>query len=91
MWNGGTLLGALAANLAPALRTGGLDFAMVAVFISMIGSSIRKGSDWVAVGLAVLVALAVRSLVGGHWHLFAAGLLVPLTISFFNGGLKDAD
>jgi 4-azaleucine resistance transporter AzlC len=85
-WNGATLVGGVVANLVPALGTGGLDFAMVAVFISMIGSSIRKGADWVAVGLSILVAFAVHTFMGGYWHLFAAGLLVPLVMSTRSGG-----
>ena len=85
-WNGATLVGGVAANLVPALGTGGLDFAMVAVFISMIGSSIRKGADWVAVGLSILVAFVIHTFMGGYWHLFAAGLLVPLVISTSSGG-----
>jgi predicted branched-subunit amino acid permease len=71
----------MVANVMPSLGTGGLDFAMVAVFVSMIASSIRKRSDWVAIGLAVLVAFTVHNFMGGYWHLFAAGILVPLIMS----------
>jgi 4-azaleucine resistance transporter AzlC len=88
-WNVGTLIGAVAANIMAVPGTSGLDFAMVAVFISMVGASIRKKSDWAAVTLAAVLAVIVRSAVGGYWHLFAAGLLVPLAVSFFNGEQAD--
>jgi 4-azaleucine resistance transporter AzlC len=91
MWNGATLVGGVVANLVPAVGTGGLDFAMVAVFISMIGSSIRKRADWLAIGLSILVAFAVHTIMGGYWHLFAAGLLVPLVMSAGSGGVENAD
>jgi len=77
VWNGGTLAGALAGKLTASLHTGGLDFAMVAVFISMVGSSIRRRADWFAIGLSIVAALIVYTAAGGYWHLFAAGLLVP--------------
>jgi len=77
VWNVGTLLGALAGKWTAALDTGGLDFAMLAVFISMVGSSIRRKADWFVIGLSTAVALLTFILAGGYWHLFAAGLLVP--------------
>jgi 4-azaleucine resistance transporter AzlC len=81
VWNVGTLLGALAGKWTAALDTGGLDFAMLAVFISMVGSSIRRRADWFVIGLSIITALLVFTLAGGYWHLFAAGLLVPLAAS----------
>jgi len=79
VWNTGTLLGALAGRWTEALSTGGLDFAMIAVFISMVGSSIRRKGDWFVIVLSVVVALITFRTVGGYWHLFAAGLLMPMT------------
>ena len=81
VWNSGTLLGALAGRWTGSLHTRGLDFAMLAVFISMVGSSIRRDADWFVIGLSTVTALLVFSLAGGYWHLFAAGLLVPLGAS----------
>jgi 4-azaleucine resistance transporter AzlC len=77
VWNGGTLMGAIAGKWTTAINTDGLDFAMVAVFISMVGSSIRRKADWFVIGLSTAVALMTFVLAGGYWHLFAAGLLVP--------------
>ena len=81
VWNSGTLLGALAGRWTAALPTEGLDFAMLAVFISMVGSSIRRHADWFVIGLSSVTALLVFSQAGSYWHLFAAGLLVPLGAS----------
>lgn len=85
VWNTGTLLGGLAGKWASAIDTAGLDFAMLAVFISMVGSSVRRRADWLVVGLSVVTALLVYSAAGGYWHLFAAGLLVPLAGSTLFG------
>lgn len=81
VWNTGTLAGALAGHLTRSLPSEGLDFAMVAVFIAMVGSSINKFADWLVIGLSVAVALTVYLLTGGYWHLFAAGLMAPLLVS----------
>jgi len=84
VWNGGTLVGALAGKWATALDTGGLDFAMLAVFISMVGSSIRRRADWFVIGLSIVTALLVFTMARGYWHLFIAGLLVPfVTVTIF--------
>ncbi len=80
-WNVGTLVGAVAGKWTAALNTGALDFAMPAVFISMVGSSIRRETDWFVIGLSIVTALLAFTLAGGHWHLFAAGLLVPFVAS----------
>ena len=87
VWNTGTLLGAAAGRWARSLPSEGLDFAMVAVFIAMVGSSVRKSADWFAVGLSGVVAVAVFRFAGGYWHLFAAGLLAPLAAALIE---KDA-
>jgi len=81
VWNGGTLIGALAGRWTTTQDTGGLDFAMLAVFISMVGSSLKRKADWFVIGLSVATAVVVYSLLAGYWHLFIAGLLVPLTVS----------
>ncbi|MGD8353094.1 MAG: AzlC family ABC transporter permease [Pseudomonadota bacterium] len=77
VWNSGTLLGALAGTWTARLDTNGLDFAMVAVFISMVGSSIRKKEDWFVISFSVVTAILVFALAGGYWHLFATGLAIP--------------
>jgi 4-azaleucine resistance transporter AzlC len=81
IWNTGTLLGALAGKWTARLETAGLDFAMVAVFISMIGSSIRRKEDWYVVGLTVVAAILVFAWTGGYWHLFIAGLAAPAAVA----------
>ena len=80
-WNAGTFLGAAAGKWTAATRIEGLDFAMLAVFISMIGSSIRKPGDWGVIAASSIVALSVSGLAGGYWHLFAAGLTIPAAAS----------
>jgi predicted branched-subunit amino acid permease len=63
------------------LDAGGLDFAMVAVFTAMVGSSLKKAVDWFVVVLSAVIALIVFRFAGGYWHLFTAGLLAPLAAS----------
>ena len=82
VWNTGTLLGALAGTWTARLETAGLDFAMVAVFISMVGSSIRRKEDWYVIGFTVMTAVLVFTLAGGYWHLFVAGLAVPYIVVY---------
>ena len=82
-WNIGTLIGALAGRWTSALNVEGLDFAVLAVFISMIGASIRKWEDWVVIASSGLVALAVSQVAAGYWHLFIAGLSVPMALSWY--------
>jgi 4-azaleucine resistance transporter AzlC len=88
VWNTGTLVGAFAGKWANTLDTGGLDFAMLAVFISMVGSSVRRRADWFVIGLSIVTALLVFTKAGGYWHLFAAGLLVPFVASILTGSQK---
>ena len=57
---------------------------MVAVFVAMVGSSLEKAADWFVVGFSILIALFVYRLAGDYWHLFAAGLLAPLAVSFLS-------
>lgn len=83
VWNTGTFVGAAAGQIARSLDAGGLDFAMVAVFVAMVGSSLKKVSDWLVVGFSVLIAIIVYRFAGGYWHLFAAGLMTPLAICLF--------
>lgn len=82
VWNGGTLLGTLAGKWTVSVDTGGLDFAMVAVFISMVGSSIRRRMEWFVIGVSAVAALLVFTLAGGYWHLFISGLIVPFIAAF---------
>lgn len=91
VWNTGTILGALAGTWMTSLPTEGLDFAMLAVFISMVGSSVRRGVDIFVVGASFLAAPLVFRWTGGYWHLFAAGLLVPLAATAFFAGSGDED
>lgn len=86
VWNTGTLAGALIGGLLVSLPAEGLDFAMLAVFISMVGSSVRSRADWSVIALALLAAPVVQKLAGGYWHLFAAGLLAPLAAALLLKG-----
>lgn len=89
-WNTGTFAGAVLGKWTEALRIEGLDFAMLAVFLSMIGSSVRTRRDWVVLALSAVFALGIYHLAGGYWHLFAAGLAVPLAAARFNGNRTNA-
>ena len=91
VWNTGTVAGAMAGRWTPLLKAEGLDFAMLAVFISMIGSSIRDRRDWGILGCSGLAALLIRRLTGGYWHLFIVGLTVPLAFAIFTKGKNDAN
>jgi len=82
-WNTGTLAGAVAGRWTSTLNVEGLDFAVLAVFISMIGASIRKWEDWIVLAAAGLVAMFVSHLATGYWHLFVAGLSVPMALSWY--------
>ena len=89
VWNGGTLMGALAGTWMTALPTEGLDFAMLAVFTSMVGSSVKRGVDGFVIGASLVLAPLVFMKAGGYWHLFAAGLLVPFAASILFREVRD--
>ena len=59
VWNAGTLVGAVAGQWARLLDAGGLNFAMVAVFTAMVGSSLKRTVDWFVVIFSVVIALIV--------------------------------
>ena len=86
VWNLGTLAGAAAGHWTRSLPPEGLDFAMVAVFIAMVGSSLEKSGDWLVAGLSVLLSVLIFRFAGGYWHLFVAGLAAPLGVSFLVKG-----
>jgi len=65
VWNAGTLVGAAAGKWTHSLSAEGLDFAMVAVFIAMVGSFFNKATDWLVVGLSVVIAVVVYRYAGG--------------------------
>ncbi len=83
-WNAGTLLGALAGSRLPTVWQEGLDFVVLAVFLSLVGISLRKAEDWGIGAGAAAVALLVNRELGGYWHLPAAGVAVPLVFSAFS-------
>ena len=64
-WNTGTLAGAVAGRWTSTLNVEGLDFAVLAVFISMIGASIRKWEDWIVLAAA---AWSVAGGIGIVWY-----------------------
>lgn len=90
-WNAGTLTGAVLGKWTPFLRADGLDFAMLAVFLSIIGASIRDRRDWGVLAGSAVIAVLVKHTAGGYWHLFAAGLIVPAAAALFSGGRKDGN
>jgi 4-azaleucine resistance transporter AzlC len=83
-WNAGTLLGAVAGARLPFIWKEGLDFVVLAVFLSLVGVSLRKGEDWAVMAGAAGVAVLVHRQAGGYWHLLAAGVAVPLLFATFD-------
>jgi len=90
VWNTGTVLGAMAGRWTSILKAEGLDFAMLAVFISMIGSSIGNRRDWSILVCSGLAALAISRFAGGYWHLFVVGLAIPLAFAVLTKEGKNA-
>jgi 4-azaleucine resistance transporter AzlC len=91
-WNLATLAGALLGSAVRSLDIRGLDFAAMAVFIALIGASLRRRRDWGTVAAAGILAWLVRYRLGGYWHLLIVGLAVPLAAAALgkSDGAADA-
>jgi 4-azaleucine resistance transporter AzlC len=89
-WNLATLLGALLGAGVRSLDLAGLDFAAVAVFVALVGSSLRSGRDWMVAAGAASLAWLVKASAGGSWHVLAAGVLVPLVSASLGGARRAA-
>lgn len=80
-WNLGTFIGAFLGQSLTGVPTAGLDFMMLAVFASMVGSSIRTRREWAVVVLSLFAAIACTAFTEGYVHLFLAGVGVPMLMS----------
>lgn len=82
-WNVGTLLGAIAgADLGDPRRLG-IDFAIAAVFASIVVLGVRGRADVAVAIVAMLVAGVLRVLGAGAVAVLAAGLVAPLIVFAF--------
>jgi len=80
-WNLGTLAGAAIFGWLNTGQIKGMDFAMLAVFTAMVGSSIKGKDDWLVLICAGTLSMIVYSTVGGYWHLIVTGIAVPVALS----------
>ncbi len=80
-WNLGTLAGAAVFGWLNTGQIKGMDFAMLAVFSAMVGSSIKGKDDWLVLICAGTLSMIVHSTVGGYWHLIVTGIAVPVALS----------
>lgn len=76
-WVLGSLLGALAGRLIPASWTGGMDFALTALFIVLLVEQLKKSRAPLPYLLALLSAL-VAYLVAGPQRLLLAAILIAM-------------
>lgn len=84
-WNLSTFLGALLGIGLGSIDVSGLDFTASAVFVSLVGSSLRGRRDWLVAAGAAALAWVVKAAAGGSWHMLAAGILVPLASASLAG------
>ncbi len=84
-WNLGTLAGAALFGLLITGQMQGMDFAMLAVFTAMVGSSLREANDWLVLISAGCLSLLIYTFAGGYWHLIITGLAVPVVLTAVNG------
>lgn len=80
-WNAGTAIGAFLGKHLHGIPTAGLDFMMLAVFASMVGSSIRTPREWAVVVLSGFAAIACTACTDGYIHLLFGGIGVPMLMS----------
>jgi 4-azaleucine resistance transporter AzlC len=73
-WYTGATVGGVLGGRIPDPHRYGLDFVFPAVFIAILARTIRAPWQWVVAGVAAAVALAVKGMVGGTWHIAVAGL-----------------
>ncbi len=77
-WNTATLVGALLGTNIGDPRRFGVDFAITAVFVSIVVVGVRGRADVAIALLAALVAGALRLVGAGAIAVVAAGLLAPI-------------
>jgi 4-azaleucine resistance transporter AzlC len=73
-WYTGATLGGVLGGRIPDPHRYGLDFVFPAVFIAILARTIHAPWQWAVAGAAAGLALAVKGMVGGTWHIAVAGL-----------------
>jgi branched chain amino acid efflux pump len=73
-WYVGAAAGGVLGGRIPDPHRYGLDFVFPAVFIAILARTIRAPWQWAVAAVAAVVALAVKSALGGTWHIALAGL-----------------
>jgi 4-azaleucine resistance transporter AzlC len=73
-WYVGAAAGGVLGGRIPDPHRYGLDFVFPAVFIAILARTIRAPWQWAVAGVAAGVALLVKGVVGGTWHIALAGL-----------------
>ena len=73
-WYVGAVGGAALGSRIPDPYRYGLDFVLPAVFIAILARTVRHRWQWAVAGVAAVVALTVRSVLGGTWHIALAGV-----------------
>lgn len=75
LWNLGTLLGALGAEVLPGPRVLGLDAAVPAAFIALLAPRLRGREHWLVASLAALVAIVLTPLLPAGFPVLAAAVV----------------
>lgn len=83
MWNIATIIGALAGEYIPGISDWGLEFAMVATFISIVTPYLRNVPYWGAFIVAVVSSVALRGMPNN------LGLIVATLLAVVSGLLLD--
>lgn len=78
MWNATTIIGALAGEFIPGISEWGLEFAMVATFISIITPYLKNLPYWGAFLVALISSVLFKEM-PNHLGLIVATLLAVLT------------
>jgi 4-azaleucine resistance transporter AzlC len=73
-WYTGATVGGVLGGRIPDPHRYGLDFVFPAVFIAILALTIQAPWQWAIAVVAAGVALAVKTAVGGTWHIAVAGL-----------------
>lgn len=85
MWNVTTVIGALAGELIPGISQWGLEFAMVATFISIVTPYLKSVPYWGAFAVAIVASVALREMPN---HL---GLIMATLMAVTTGYVLDRD
>jgi 4-azaleucine resistance transporter AzlC len=73
-WYAGAAAGGLLGGRIPDPHRYGLDFVFPAVFVAILARTVRAPWQWAVAGAAAAVALGVKAVLGGTWHIALAGL-----------------